>query len=538
MSVPGGARRVLPAYERQGTARGRFPGMNSTSSSGTMIASVERSIGAWFDAERADWAVAALLLLFVLAWTIFHAVSYAFVDLHPDLVEIYAWSRHPSGGYYKHPPLAALVATAWFAVFPAADWSFHLLAMVNAAVALFAVDCIARRYVSPDKRLLVLLFLLLTPFYQFHGQRFSTNQVLLAAWPIATYCFLRAFETRALAWSVAAGATAGLAMLGKYYSVYLVGAFIIAALAHPARWVYLRSPSPWVSVAVGLIVLVPHLRWLMTTTFTPFDYVYVAHGHSALPDVLASIGDYLVGAVAYVALPTAIYGIAVRPDARTRAETFWPSDPNRRMLVVLLAAQLLLPAVSAPLVSVELTPLWTMQAWFLLPIILLAPQAAVVPRTKAVYIAAAVAGITALALAAAPFVAWSKHTGGTKHGQSYYRAISDEITQEWHRHTERPLTIVMGDMAEAVTFYSPDHPDSVPYFNLRVAPWVTPDRIAHEGYAVLCDQPGCVNEAARRAASEPGAVRRDFELSRSHLGHEGPSARFTVLIVPPAPGRR
>jgi 4-amino-4-deoxy-L-arabinose transferase-like glycosyltransferase len=512
--------------------------MNSLPASGNAIARLERAIGAWFDPQNADRAVAALLLSFVLAWTVFHAVSYAFVDLHPDLVEIYGWSRHPSGGYYKHPPLAALAATAWFAVFPAADWSFHLLAMVNAAIALFAVDCIARRYVSPDKRLLVLLFLLLTPFYQFHAQRFSTNQVLLAAWPIATYCFLRAFETRTLAWSVAAGATAGLAMLGKYYSVYLVAAFIVAALAHPARWAYLRSPSPWVSAVVGLVVLVPHLRWLMTSTFTPFDYVYVAHGHSALPAVIASVGFYLVGAAGYVALPTAIYGLAVRPDARLLAETFWPSDPDRRMLVVLLAAQLLLPALSAPFLGVELTPLWSMQAWFLLPIILLGPPTAVVPRMKAAYIAAAVIGITALALAAAPVVAWTKHTGGTKHGQSYYRAISDEITQEWRRHTDRPLTIVMGDMAEAVTFYSPDHPDAVPYFNLRVAPWVTPDRIAHEGYAVLCDQPNCVNEAARRAAGEPRAIRREIELKRRHLGHEGPSARFTVLIVPPAPGRR
>jgi 4-amino-4-deoxy-L-arabinose transferase-like glycosyltransferase len=503
-----------------------------------MIVSIERSIGAWFDLGRDGRAVGILLLLFVPAWTVFHVISYAFIDLHPDLVEVYAWSRHPSAGYYKHPPLGALIAGAWFAVLPAADWSFHLLAMVNAAAALFAIDRIARLYVSGDKRLLVLLFLLLTPFYQFHGQRFSTNQALLSIWPIATYCFLRAFETRTLAWSVAAGAAAGLAMLGKYYSVYLVAAFIIAALAHPARFAYLRSPSPWVSAVVGLVVLTPHLQWLTTSTFTPFDYVHVAHGNAPLPAVIASVGYYLVGAVAYVALPTAIYGIAVRPDARMLAETFWPSDPDRRMLVVLLAAPLLLPALSAPFLGVELTPLWSMQAWFLLPIILLAPQAAVVPRTKAAYIAAAVLGITALALAAAPVVAWSKHTGGTKHGQSYYRAISDEITQEWRRHTDRPLTIVMGDMAEAVSFYSPDHPDAVPYFNLRVAPWVTPDRIEHEGYAVLCDQPGCVNEAAHRAATEPRAVRREIELKRRHLGHDGPSARFTVVIVPPRETRR
>jgi 4-amino-4-deoxy-L-arabinose transferase-like glycosyltransferase len=507
--------------------------MSSIASSGNVVASIARSIDAWFDLENNGRAVGILLLLFVLTWTAFHVVSYAFVDLHPDIVEIYAWSRHPSAGYYKHPPLGSLIAANWFTIFPAADWSFHLLAMVNAAVALFAIDRIARLHVSGDKRLLVLLLLLLTPFYQFHGQRFGANQVLLTTWPIATYCFLRAFKTRGIVWSAAAGAAAGLAMLGKYYSIYLVAAFIVAALTHPARWTYLRSPSPWISAAVGLIVLAPHLRWLMTSSFTPFDYIHAAHGNSSLAAVIASVGYYLAGAVGYVALPIALYGLAVRPNRATLAASLSPSDPDRRMLVVLLAAQLLLPALSAPFLGVELTSLWTMQAWFLLPIVLLAPQAAVVPRTKAVHIAASVLGISALVLLAAPVVAWNKHANGTKHGQSFYRSISDRITQEWRRHTDKPLTIIMGDLAEAVTFYSPDHPDAVPFFNLKVAPWVTPDRLEQEGYVVLCDQPECANEATRRAMVKPHAIRYEIELSRRHLGQEGPRARFTVVIVPP-----
>ena len=92
------------------------------------------------------------------------------------------------------------MAAAWFSVFPPTDWTFHLLAMANAAAGLFATDRIARTYLDGDKRIAVLLLLLLTPFYQFFGQRFGANQTLLSTWPIATYCFLRAFETRGLAW--------------------------------------------------------------------------------------------------------------------------------------------------------------------------------------------------------------------------------------------------------------------------------------------------------------------------------------------------
>jgi hypothetical protein len=132
---------------------------------------------AWFDAPQ-GLAMAALLVVFVLVWTLFQMVSYASIDLHPDLVEMYAWGRHPSLGYYKHPPLGGLISALWFSVFPARDWAFQLLAMVNAAVGLYATALIARRYLTGDKRLTVVLLLLLTPFYQFHAARFGATQTL------------------------------------------------------------------------------------------------------------------------------------------------------------------------------------------------------------------------------------------------------------------------------------------------------------------------------------------------------------------------
>ena len=154
--------------------------MSFTTAHHSLVASIRRPIDAWFDTRDDGRAIAILLLLFVALWTLFQVVSRASIDLHPDMVEIYAWSQHPSGGYYKHPPLGALMAAAWFAIFPVANWSFDLMAMVNAAIALFAVYKIARLYLSGDKPLLVPLFLLLTPFYQFHAQRFGANQPLLS----------------------------------------------------------------------------------------------------------------------------------------------------------------------------------------------------------------------------------------------------------------------------------------------------------------------------------------------------------------------
>jgi hypothetical protein len=245
---------------------------------------------------------------------------------------------------------------------------------------------------------------------------------------------------------------------------------------------------------------------------------------------------YVVEAVAYVGVLLAVYWAAVRPDRATLAETMWPSDPDGRMLVVLLAVPLVLPAIVAPFIGAVLTPLWTMSAWFLLPIVLLRPKTAQVTRVAAIRITALVATITLGALAAAPWLAWRRHVDGTRESREYYRAVSTEITNAWRLASGLPLKIVMGDLylASAVTFYSPDHPDSVPGFEPGPsAPWVTPDRIAGDGWAAICsaDDENCVDAAKRATAGRSDVQYITYSTINRYLGKPGKLGRFFFILV-------
>src|SRR5260370_10975320 len=150
---------------------------------------------AWLDGIEKGWGIPVLIVGFAATWMLFLTIAYLSGDLHPDVLETWSVGRSFAWGNAKHPPLMGWVAHAWTLVFPLTDWSFRLLAMTNAGVALWAVDLIARRFVRGDKRAVVLLLLMLLPAYQFHAQRFNGNAVLLAIWPLATYCFLRSFAT-------------------------------------------------------------------------------------------------------------------------------------------------------------------------------------------------------------------------------------------------------------------------------------------------------------------------------------------------------
>src|SRR5213079_3356842 len=131
---------------------------------------------------------------------------------------------------------------------------------------------IAARYIAGDKRALALTMLTFSPGFNFQPLKFNSNALLIPVWAAASYLFLRSFSERSLLWGAAAGLGAAIAMLTKYWSAFLILGFIVAALAHPRRWEYLRSPAPYASVVVGALVFAPNIVSLIDYDFAPFHY--------------------------------------------------------------------------------------------------------------------------------------------------------------------------------------------------------------------------------------------------------------------------
>src|SRR6202040_155660 len=96
-----------------------------------------------------------------------------------------------------------------------------------------------------------LVLLAFAPVFNLLPLKFNSNALLVPVWAGATFLFLRSYSTRTLAAGALAGAGAAIAMLTKYWSVFLIVGFAAAALAHPRRRDYLRSPAPWAAIGVG-----------------------------------------------------------------------------------------------------------------------------------------------------------------------------------------------------------------------------------------------------------------------------------------------
>ncbi|PAY08341.1 hypothetical protein CK489_17600 [Bradyrhizobium sp. UFLA03-84] len=496
-----------------------------------------RPFNRWLEGVEAGWAVPLLLACFVGIWTVYLAVAYHGAGLHPDVLETWTYGRHFAWGYPKHPPLMGWVTGAWTSVFPLTDWSLRLMAMTNAALALWFVDLIARRFVSGHKRLIVLLLLMLTPAYQFHAQRFNANAVLLAVWPLATYCFLRAFETRAPLWAIAAGLAASLAMLGKYYSIFLVASFVLSAMIHPSRRAYFTSGSPWISAAAGLLALFPHLHWLATTGGEPVYYA-ATHVRADFLTALQDAANFLMGLAAAVGVSAATWVMIAGYRMRRLSRDLVASDPNLKLIFHVAIGTIVLPVVTSIFLCTDLPSLWALQGLFLLAVPIVCSTRYRIERFYTVNAALLVAGIAiAAAVIAAPVHALYRNSHGYEEGRSFYHQAADKLTRLWHEEMRTPLSIVGGNdsLGLAVAFYSSDHPhyggSFAHQYSLALPRQVTPER----GWAALCfaDQDHCLEWTEQMAARAGSYVRREFSVQSSLFGIPGVRRSLVAFMVAP-----
>ena len=74
----------------------------------------------------------------------------------------------------------------------------------------------------------------------------------------------------------------------KYFVVVLAAPLVLFALFDRDARKALATPGPYVAAAVALVVMSPHLLWLVQNDFLPFAYVEARARH------FAGLRDYLV----------------------------------------------------------------------------------------------------------------------------------------------------------------------------------------------------------------------------------------------------
>jgi hypothetical protein len=523
---------------------------------------ITRRLAAWLAASASDrkaglWLVISFAAAHAVLWTLILINLKAAQDVHMDVAETFAWGQKFQFGYGKHPPLAGWIAGVWFRIFPVADWATYALAMATLGCGLVVCWLISLRVVDRRRAFFVVVMLALYPVFNFKGFKYNPDLLQLVTLPLVVLAYLHAFEKRSVRSGLWLGLAGALALMTKYWVLTMIGAIGIAALLHPDRLKFLRSPMPWVAIATLVAAMIPHLVWLREVDFAPLTYAGDVYGLSSRAQSIQLVLGYVGHNLALLAAPVALAAVALawtplswarlarQPSAPfTRAWSRGANDGVNASQALNIWIIQIVVAVGPPLggliFMVYMKTDWGISLFFLTPLALVAFPSLRLQGMALFRIAASWLAVTLAVLAASPYIA-AREMAENPNGASGYGARSElahELTQAWQTRFHTRWAVVAGatEIGEPITFYSPDHPAPFTPGEVWSSGLTSLEEARRLGFIGVCDTsdprlPVC---DVWMAANADNAERLTITTQRFFHGHPGPAISWKVYIVPPA----
>src|ERR1044071_5220011 len=294
-----------------------------TAARGRRFPSIRR-LGAWLASRASDpraglWLVTGFAAVHAALWTLILVNLKTGQDVHMDVAEAYAWGQKFLLGYGKHPPLSGWIAGVWFMLFPVTDWATYALAMATLGCGLVICWLLALRVVDRRRAFFVVVMLALYPIFNFKGFKYNPDLLQLVTLPLVVLAYLHACEKRSARAGLWLGLAGALALMTKYWVLTMIGAIGLAALLHPDRLNFLRSPAPWVAIATMMVAMIPHLLWLREVDFIPLTYAGDVYGLQSRAQNFQLVLGYIAHNLGLLAVPVGLAALALGWPARWRA---------------------------------------------------------------------------------------------------------------------------------------------------------------------------------------------------------------------------
>ena len=510
-----------------------------------------RRLAAWLVARATSpksglWLVVSFALVHGLLWTLILIDLKAAQDVHMDVAEAFAWGQKFQLGYGKHPPLAGWIAGLWFYFFPVKDWATYALAMTTLGIGIVICWFIALRVVDRRRAFLVVVMLALYPIFNFKGFKYNPDLLQLVTLPLVVLAYLHAFEKRTWRSGIWLGLAGALALMTKYWVLTMIGAIGLAALIHPQRLEFLRSPAPWVAIATLAVAMIPHLIWLKQVDFVPLTYAGDVYGLSSRAQSAQLVLGYVGHNLALLAVPVALAALALS-FPRPRLSRIWSPGANPGVNVshalniwIIQIIVAIGPPLGGLIFTIYMKTDWGISLFFLTPLALVAMPRLRIHERALFRITLIWLVLTLATLAAAPAIAEREMEDNPNAANSYgaRSQLARELTQAWRERFGSRWAVVAGttEVGEPMTFYSPDHPAPFTPGELWSSGLTSLEEAQRLGFIGICDTtdgrlPTCEAWMAQHARNAEQLV---MTTQRFYRGHPGPSINWKIYIVPPA----
>lgn len=212
-------------------------------------------------------------IFFIINSLVWAIVSLYRSTLAIDAIEAILWGELVSFGTNKHPPLSGWIGAGVYNFLGHSDFVMYMLGQICVFVGAIFVYKLAKNFVSKEKALCSALILQACTYYSYsiYINSFNCNILLYALWPIVIYYFYKSIKNNKLKNWILFGLFSGLAFLGKYQIVFLFIPMLLYLLIFSRE--QFKKKGLYLSIAIGSLVILPHVIWLVNNDFFSFAYM-------------------------------------------------------------------------------------------------------------------------------------------------------------------------------------------------------------------------------------------------------------------------
>jgi 4-amino-4-deoxy-L-arabinose transferase-like glycosyltransferase len=443
-----------------------------------LIATIERN-------PRASFAV--LLVLHVVVWTALPTLLYPNLPL--DLIEALTYGREWQLGYDKLPPLPWWLVEIVYKLV-GIDAAYYALAQMAVVAAFAAVWLTAVPLVGAVGALVAVLIIDGLHYFHYTAAKFNHDVIQLPFWGLAGYSFHAALRRGRMRHWVLLGLAVGLALWAKYSVIVLALPLASFLLVDRDARKALATAGPWTALAVALIVMAPHLVWLVRNDFLPFAYagVRAAPARGWLDHLLNPI-VFAAGQLAFL-LPALVIAIAAIWPRSPAAPGAGKADAFDRRIAALLAFG---PAATVTALSAlsgrGTIAMWGYPLWLFLGLWIVLEARVTIDAARL----ARIAGLW-LTIFTAFAVTFALNYSLLPRIDHRYRAVfypgrqlAEELARGFRAATGQPLAYVIGSMWDGgnAAHYARERPRVLIDGDPRRAPWIDLGDLRSKGAVVV-----------------------------------------------------
>jgi 4-amino-4-deoxy-L-arabinose transferase-like glycosyltransferase len=270
---------------------------------------------------RACRGIAALVIGGVLVFHLIYLHWRCPLDLAGDEAYYWDWSRQLDWSYYSKGPATAYLIRASCAIFGDTMPAVRLPAVIlRAGVAVLTYWLALRLFKKDSVALIATLLSYAVPMFLAAGLIMTTDPAFLFFWGLAT-CLgcIAVLDGRRWAW-LGVGLAVGLGTLTKFsMPLWLIGLFSFLAISHSHRR-YLRTPWPWLAVAIAALCTLPVWIWNAKHNWVTFLHVGEDVGARSGYFRLSNLLDFWAGQLGVIGPLLVVVAAAVVATVFDRSE--------------------------------------------------------------------------------------------------------------------------------------------------------------------------------------------------------------------------